>query len=167
MKRFHVHVSVENLGQSIDFYTRLFGQKPSKEEKDYAKWMLDDPRVNFAISNRSKEVGLDHFGFQVESDQELQALQKRAESASNGQVLIQNDAVCCYANSEKHWTIDPQGIAWEHFHTLSEAKTFGSDKSANQDGACCAPPVATHISKTAQVKSGGCGSPQTKGSSCC
>jgi catechol 2,3-dioxygenase-like lactoylglutathione lyase family enzyme len=170
MKRFHVHVSVENLDQSIGFYSKLFGQKPTKEKSDYAKWMLDDPRVNFAISTRSKEAGLDHFGFQVESDQELQELKKLADAASNNQVLTQNDAVCCYANSEKHWTIDPQGIAWEHFHTLSEAKTFGSDKTESKEGACCVPPVAIHQAKVAQAKSSSCGTPKTnasKGSSCC
>lgn len=170
MKRFHVHVSVENLDQSIDFYSKLFGQKPTKEKEDYAKWMLEDPRVNFAISTRGKDVWLDHFGFQVENAGALQELKQLAENASNSDVRTQESAVCCYANSEKHWTIDPQGIAWEHFHTLSEAKTFGSDKAVPQESGCCVPPSNVQETNKNQTKKSACGPVQNnsaKGSSCC
>lgn len=135
MKRFHVHIAVTNLEDSINFYSKLFGQQPTKRQDDYAKWMLEDPRVNFAISSR--RACTNHFGFQVDSREELAALKQLAEAASPGQVLDQGEAACC-AKSEKHWTIDPQGLAWEHFHTMSEALKFGDD-TANEGGACCIP----------------------------
>lgn len=138
MKRFHVHIAVTNLANSIDFYSKLFGKTPTTERDDYAKWMLDDPRVNFAISSRGHVTGVNHFGFQVDTPEELQSLKQFAESASNGEVLDQGEATCCYAKSGKHWTIDPQGLAWEHFHTMSEALEFGND-TATQTGACCIP----------------------------
>ena len=138
MKRFHVHVAVASLASSIDFYSKLFGQAPSKERPDYAKWMLDDPRVNFAISARGHATGVNHFGFQAENAEELHGLKQLAETASGGQVLDQGETACCYARSEKHWTVDPQGLAWEHFHTMSEVHEFGAD-TANHAGACCIP----------------------------
>ena len=138
MKRFHVHITVNNLEKSIDFYSKLFGQQPSKQEQDYAKWMLDDPRVNFAISTRQQEAGLDHFGFQVETAEELEQIKGFATTAAEGGVMDQGVTTCCYANSEKHWTIDPQGLAWEHFLTLSDAKVFGDD-NRETDSACCIP----------------------------
>ncbi len=138
MKRFHVHISVKNLQESIAFYTNLFGQTPSKEKPDYAKWMLEDPRVNFAISARGHAVGLNHFGFQTDSSEELKGLKQLAEKATEGQVVDQGEAACCYAKSEKHWAVDPQGVAWEHFHTMGEALEFGAD-SASESGACCIP----------------------------
>lgn len=138
MKRFHAHVAVENMETSIDFYSKLFGQPPTKKQNDYAKWMLDDPRINFAISARGHAVGVNHFGFQADSVQELAELKTRADAASPGEVLDQGKSACCYSNSEKHWTIDPQGLAWEHFHTVSDAPEFGSD-TAHQTGACCIP----------------------------
>jgi catechol 2,3-dioxygenase-like lactoylglutathione lyase family enzyme len=138
MKRFHAHIAVENIETSIDFYSKLFGQQPTKQQDDYAKWMLEDPRVNFAISARGHALGVNHFGFQVDSAVELAELQKLAESASPGEVFDRGDAACCYSNSEKHWTIDPQGLAWEHFHTMSDAIEFGND-NINQVGACCIP----------------------------
>ena len=138
MKRFHVHVAVEDLAASVDFYSKLFGHPPSKQQPDYAKWMLADPRLNFAISKRGHTVGVNHFGFQVDTPQELAALEELAQSASADAVLQSAEASCCYAQSKKHWTIDPQGLAWEHFHTLSDAVTFGDD-SAAPGGACCIP----------------------------
>lgn len=138
MKRFHAHVAVENIETSIDFYSKLFGEPPTKKQDDYAKWMLEDPRINFAISARGHAVGVNHFGFQVDSPEELVELKKLADSASPGEVLNQGEAACCYSKSEKHWTIDPQGLAWEHFHTMSDALEFGND-TANQTGACCIP----------------------------
>lgn len=167
MKRFHVHVIVDDLGKSINFYSKLFGQTPTKEKTDYAKWMLEDPRVNFAISTRGQTTGVDHFGFQVDNADELQALQKLAEAASDHQVLDQKEATCCYANSEKHWTIDPQGLAWEHFHTLSEAKHFGSEPTEGAN-ACCAPISNKEAVKVQTMKSS-CG-PKTAitgANSCC
>lgn len=138
MKRFHVHISVKHIDESIAFYTKLFGQPPAKRQEDYAKWMLDDPRINFAISARGHAVGVNHFGFQADSAEVLAALKTLAESAAAGEVLDQGDATCCYARSDKHWTLDPQGLAWEHFFTLSEAVEYGQDTAA-PSGACCVP----------------------------
>ena len=138
MKRFHTHIAVENIAASVDFYTKLFGQAPSKIRHDYAKWMLDDPRINFAISARGHAVGLNHFGFQVDSSEELVELKKLTDGASAGQVLSEANAACCYAKSDKHWTVDPQGLAWEHFHTLSDAVEFGHE-AVHPTGACCIP----------------------------
>ncbi len=138
MKRFHAHVAVENIETSIDFYSKLFGHPPTKKQDDYAKWMLEDPRINFAISARGHAVGVNHFGFQVDTAEELAEVKKLADAASPGEVLDQGKSSCCYSNSEKHWTIDPQGLAWEHFHTMSDALEFGND-TANQTGACCIP----------------------------
>ena len=138
MKRFHVHLVVNNIEHSIDFYSKLFGHQPSKQRADYAKWMLEEPRVNFAISSRGHATGVNHFGIQVDSPEELLEIKKLAETASQGQILEQGEASCCYAKSEKHWTIDPTGLAWEHFHTLADSPLFGDD-NAPQDGACCIP----------------------------
>lgn len=138
MKRFHVHVAVSDLAASIGFYSKLFGQAPSKQMADYAKWMLDDPRVNFAISSRGHADGVNHFGMQAETAEELAGLKVLAQSASGDEVLDQGATACCYSNSDKHWTIDPQGIAWEHFLTMSDAETFGVD-TATRSGACCVP----------------------------
>lgn len=138
MKRFHIHIAVENIETSIDFYSKLFGRQPTKQQDDYAKWMLESPRINFAISSRGHAVGLNHFGFQVDSAEELVELKKLADSASPGEVLNQGEAACCYSKSEKHWTIDPQGLAWEHFHTMSDVLEFGND-TVNQAGTCCIP----------------------------
>ncbi|MEG0344256.1 MAG: ArsI/CadI family heavy metal resistance metalloenzyme [Acinetobacter sp.] len=137
MKRFHVHIAVDDIKTSIHFYSQLFGQQPTKQQEDYAKWMLDDPRVNFAISAKGHVVGLNHLGFQVDSVEELIALEKLAKNASDN-VLSQKETTCCYAKSEKHWTIDPQGLAWEHFYTVSDSVVFGDDKT-HQTGTCCIP----------------------------
>lgn len=128
MKRFHVHVAVKDLDKSIDFYTKLFGQAPAKQKDDYAKWMLDDPRINFAISNRSTTTGLDHFGFQVDDEQALTQLKMQAREAGTA-ILDEGSTQCCYARSEKHWTVDPQGLAWEHFVTMADAVEFGTDRA--------------------------------------
>lgn len=138
MKRFHVHIAVADLSANIDFYSKLFGQPPSKQMPDYAKWMLDDPRLNFAISSRGHADGLNHFGMQAEHPDELAGLRALADAAAASAVLDQGKAVCCYAKSEKHWTVDPQGIAWEHFLTMADAETFGED-AATPSGACCVP----------------------------
>jgi catechol 2,3-dioxygenase-like lactoylglutathione lyase family enzyme len=138
MKRFHAHLAVENMKMSIDFYSKLFGQQPTKQQDDYAKWMLQDPRINFAISARGQAVGVNHFGFQVDSPEELVELKKLADAASHGEVLNQGETACCYAKSEKHWTIDPSGLAWEHFHTMVDTLAFGVD-TTHQASACCIP----------------------------
>ena len=139
MKRFHVHVHVEDLAQSVAFYSKLFAAAPNRLEGDYAKWMLDDPRVNFAISTRGGKPGVDHLGFQTDDADELSELKDRARAA-NMAVLDEGTTSCCYAQSEKHWITDPQGIAWEHFHTLNNIPVF-TEKSAEQTQApaCCAP----------------------------
>jgi catechol-2,3-dioxygenase len=132
MKRLHIHLAVDNLDQNIQFYSTLFSCAPTVQHDDYAKWMLDDPRVNFAISNRSAKLGLDHLGIQAEDDQELQMIKQRLD-ATQKPVETQEQAACCYMRSDKYWITDPQGIAWESFHSLSEIPTF-NDKKAASDG---------------------------------
>jgi catechol 2,3-dioxygenase-like lactoylglutathione lyase family enzyme len=136
MKRFHVHLHVTDLPQSIAFYSRLFAAEPARVEADYAKWMLDDPAVNFAISTRGAAAGIDHLGIQTDDPAELAALKARAEAADLA-LLDEGQTTCCYARSEKHWITDPQGIAWEHFHTLGSIPVFREGEA--QAGACCTP----------------------------
>jgi lactoylglutathione lyase len=139
MKRFHVHVHVADLPASIAFYSRLFGAEPARVEDDYAKWMLEDPRLNFAISTRGAQPGVDHLGFQAEDAAELEALKARARAA-DAALLDEGETACCYARSEKHWVVDPQGLAWEQFHTLGDIPTFGAPPApAGATSACCAP----------------------------
>ena len=145
MKRLHVHVAVHDLQQSIRFYSALFAAEPSVKKDDYAKWMLDDPRVNFAISSRSPKTGVDHLGIQAENGTELDDIGSRLAQADVA-VTAQKGASCCYAKSDKYWTIDPQGVAWEAFHTLDSVPMFGEDTrsraaEANSAGkaACCNP----------------------------
>ena len=137
MKRFHVHVHVNDLSQSVAFYSKLFAAEPARVEADYAKWMLDDPRINFAISTRSAAVGVDHLGFQTDDAAELVALKARAEAADLA-LADSGETSCCYARSDKHWITDPQGVAWEHFHTLADIPVFSEPRPA-QAGTCCAP----------------------------
>ena len=148
MKRLHVHVSVEDIPQSIAFYSALFAAKPSVVKTDYAKWMLDDPRVNFAISTRGREPGLDHLGIQVEDTDELQQVYARMRQAG-GNIIEQGQTTCCYAKSEKSWIDDPAGIAWETFHTTGENTVFGDGTGENRariahekQSACCGPQAA-------------------------
>lgn len=142
MKRFHVHVHVDDLAKSLAFYTQLFACAPARVESDYAKWMLDDPRLNFAISTRGDKPGLDHLGFQVDDATELAELKQRAESADLA-LLDEGATTCCYARSEKHWVTDPQGIAWEHFHTLGNIPVFQEPAQGSAATACCAPGAPT------------------------
>ena len=123
MKRMHVHVSVQDLPQSIGFYSALFDAEPAVVKPDYAKWMLDDPRVNFAISTRGRESGLDHLGIQVENKTELHEVYARLRKAG-GRVIEQGETACCYAKSEKSWIDDPAGIAWETFHTTRKTSNM-------------------------------------------
>lgn len=126
MNRFHVHVSVKDLDESIRFYSKLFGVSPSVTKPDYAKWMLEDPRINFAISHQrcGSTLGVNHLGLQVDSESELSALEARfAQAGLSG--VQEHGASCCYAKSDKTWLQDPQGIAWENFHTLGSVPVFG------------------------------------------
>jgi lactoylglutathione lyase len=142
MKRFHVHVHVDDLDKSIGFYSKLFAAEPARVEGDYAKWMLEDPRINFAISTRGSKPGIDHLGFQTDDPEELAAMKARAEAADMA-LLDEGETTCCYARSEKHWVTDPQGIAWEHFHTLDNIPVFSEGQKAQAASACCAPAAAT------------------------
>ena len=126
MKRLHVHVAVEDLKGSIGFYSALFGAEPTVTKPDYAKWMLDDPRVNFAISARGRRKGLDHLGIQVDSAEELGEVAARLTAADQS-IFAQENANCCYAVGDKAWVTDPQGIAWESFHTLEDIPLYGTD----------------------------------------
>jgi catechol 2,3-dioxygenase-like lactoylglutathione lyase family enzyme len=146
MSRLHVHIAVDNLEQNIRFYTALFGHEPAVTKPDYAKWDLTDPAVNFAISSRGSRAGLDHVGVQADSDAELAAIRNRLEQA-NIAGSEQLDTACCYARSDKYWTQDPQGIAWETFHTLDTIPTFNSGAADTAASGCCVPDIPT---------SGGC-----------
>ena len=149
MKRFHVHVRVADLDQSIAFYSGLFGQEPSVTKSDYAKWMLDDPRVNFAISQKCGAVkGVEHLGLQVEDQGELAQVYGRLEAAGRP-VLEEGATTCCYAQSEKSWIADPDGVVWEAFLTTGDSTVYGSGSELDQlasanaaAGACCAPQAA-------------------------
>jgi len=144
MKRLPVHMHVDDLSKSIAFYSRLFAAEPARVETDYAKWMLEDPRVNFAISTRGDKPGVDHLGFQVDEAGELAELKARAQGADMA-LLDEGATTCCYARSDKHWITDPQGVAWEHFHTLGNIPVFNEaaaqqpSKTTQQpaQAACC------------------------------
>ncbi len=137
MKRLHVHVAVHDLKQSIRFYSALFAAEPVVKKDDYAKWMLDDPRVNFAISTRGGKAGLDHLGIQAENAEELEDLGSRLAQADVA-ITAQKGASCCYAKSDKYWTLDPEGIAWESFHTLASVPVYGGEIRETAKAACCA-----------------------------
>ena len=139
MKRFHVHLHVDDLEQSVAFYSKLFAAEPARVEADYAKWMLDDPRLNFAISTRGSRPGIDHLGFQTDDVHELAVLKARAEAADLA-LLDEGASSCCYARSEKHWVTDPQGIAWEHFHTLADIPVFNEQSPSPAAASACCPP---------------------------
>ncbi len=168
MKRFHVHVSVDDLATATQFYATLFGAQPSVAKPDYAKWMLDDPRVNFAISARGRSAGLDHLGIQVDGGDELADLLTRLERAGEA-IADKGAATCCYAKSDKGWVTDPAGLSWETFHTYGEATTYGADAkpavaeqavpvTAGGGGCCGAPRVAPEIRATANASA--CCTPQ-------
>lgn len=141
MNRFHVHIGVDDLQKNIGFYSSMFGRPPSIVHSDYAKWMLDDPAVNFAISTRTGATGVDHLGFQADDSDGLNAMKARAEAAD---LELRDDGLtsCCYVRSEKHWITDPQGIAWEHFHSLGDIPVFREEHPAGAS-ACCAPQAET------------------------
>ena len=141
MKRFHVHVNVTDLDASVHFYSTLFGSAPTVHKPDYAKWMLEDPRVNFAISQRDRAAGVDHLGLQAEDGAELEAIGERLVAA-DAVALSERGTTCCYAHSDKYWAEDPQGVRWETFHTHGEATTYSvpvAQSESTKSEACCGP----------------------------
>jgi catechol 2,3-dioxygenase-like lactoylglutathione lyase family enzyme len=140
MKRFHVHMAVDNLAEGIQFYSKLFGAAPTVQRPDYAKWMVEDPRLNFAISARGASAGVNHLGFQLDSDAEFKAMRAQLADADAG-LVEEAGANCCYAKSDKYWVTDPAGIAWETYHTLGSIPVFGTDVATGKTAAsgCCAP----------------------------
>lgn len=153
MNRFHVHLNVHDLDTSVRFYSALFAAQPAVLKPDYAKWMLDDPRLNFAISTTGRTTGIDHLGFQVESADGLAAIGQRLDAAG-GSVVPEDATICCYAQSDKLWTEDPQGTRWETFHTTGEATTYyAGDAACATDGAACSPDVASMAPRPATVAS--------------
>jgi catechol 2,3-dioxygenase-like lactoylglutathione lyase family enzyme len=164
MKRFHVHVAVSDLDKSIHFYSRLFGCQPSVLQHDYAKWMLEDPRLNFAISQRGVAAGINHLGFQLDSGEALQAMRGQL-LAADADISEQNSQACCYAKSDKYWVTDPAGIAWETFHTLESIPVFGEPAAAESADPVCCVPLAPAIKQTGAA----CCVPNASasGSACC
>lgn len=162
MKRFHVHLNVADLAASIRFYSELFAAQPAVLKPDYAKWMLEDPRVNFAISTTGRMPGIDHLGIQVENSDALAAIGQRLDAA--GSTVVPEEAtICCYARSDKLWTEDPQGTRWETFHTVGEATTYyAGDAACATDGVACSPDAASMKPRQEQMTS--CCAPQ---SGCC
>jgi catechol 2,3-dioxygenase-like lactoylglutathione lyase family enzyme len=140
MKRLHVHVSVPDLAEGIRFYQRMFGAEPTRIKEDYAKWQLEDPRVNFAISTRSAKIGLDHLGIQLDDEQELAQLKTQLDDGDIDSGTL-DATTCCYAQSVKSWSFDPAGIPWESFVTMNEVDVFGVDSVGDSDrgseSACC------------------------------
>ena len=138
MKRFHIHVSVTDLNKSIGFYSTVFGTGPTRVEADYAKWMLEDPRMNFAISAGRQPIGVNHLGFQVDSSQELRGMHSLLVAA-DAQMIEESEQTCCYAKSDKYWVTDPTGIAWETFHTLGTIPGYGEDTPVFNHGSATIP----------------------------
>ena len=168
MKRFHVHVAVESLTESIRFYAALFGSAPSVVKEDYAKWMLDEPRINFAISARGQSPGVNHLGFQVESDEELEEIHGRLLTADSA-IKAEQGVDCCYAKSDKYWVTDPQGVAWESFRSLGSVPLFGGSVPPAAAGSIASP---VQSAAAAPVQTTSCCAPQavaigSKKSRCC
>jgi len=168
MKRFHVHVAVNDLSKSIAFYSAMFGEQPAVVKRDYAKWILEDPRVNFAISNRGLAPGVNHLGFQAEDDEELDEIHANLQRADTT-IVAEKGAHCCYAKSDKYWVTDPQGIAWETFRSLGTIPLFGNDAVASvgdeQAASCgskagaalsCWGPSASRVTESVPAFSGCC-----------
>ena len=141
MKTFHIHLIVDALAANIEFYSQLFGQNPTKQREDYAKWELDEPRVHFALSSGYSTLGINHLGMAADSASTLQDIKQLAENAAvhaETKVLDSPNTQCCYAKSDKHWLVDPQGIAWEFFHTTGESNVL-KDASVDENPDCCIP----------------------------
>jgi len=158
MKRFHVHVAVRNLQESARFYSAMFGVQPTVIKPDYAKWMLDDPRVNFAISQRNQTAGVNHLGVQAETDDELEAIHANLQQADEA-VVAEKGVNCCYAKSDKYWVTDPQGVAWESFRSLGTVPVYG-EENHSAPAACGTDQATGCCVKTAETSSdantGGC-----------
>ncbi len=163
MKRMHIHVGVENVEQSIQFYNALFGTQPTKIKNDYAKWMLDDPSVNFAISAESAKKGVDHLGIQVEQDSELTDLRDRLKNADMT-LIEEGETVCCYARSDKSWVKDPDGIAWEAYQTMEDVQFFSSSEPTYDQNSCA--PQQNSGAPSGQTTQASC-VPTEKPSGCC
>jgi hypothetical protein len=164
MKRFHVHISVDNLANSVKFYSGIFASEPTELKPDYAKWKLEDPRINFAISQRGAKTGVDHIGIQVENEEELADMQARLDALQPG-IEMEEGASCCYAKSDKYWVKDPSGIAWETFHTLESIPVFGIP--AKKPGGI---PLNISVASAKSEVASSCCAPATStkpGSSCC
>ncbi len=163
MKRFHVHVNVDDLEASIRFYSQLFAAEPAVIKPDYAKWMLEDPRLNFAISHRQRAAGVDHLGLQAESDAELAEIGARL-AAADAIALTETGTTCCYARSDKFWAEDPQGLRWETFHTLGAAEGVSGEPRAT---ACCEPRTSADALSPAAATLPCCGPAANAASACC
>ena len=165
MKRMHIHIAVNELTKSIGFYSTFFGTPPSVEREDYAKWNLNDPAMNFAISKRGHTSGINHLGIQVESESELKEIAQRLDETEITSSK-QEGTSCCYAHSNKHWVLDPQGIAWESFYTLGDIPIFGEDTktdSGDESSACCIPLNISQVSN----KEGACCVPNNSDAAGC
>jgi predicted enzyme related to lactoylglutathione lyase len=155
MKRFHVHVNVDELDSSIRFYSTLFGGAPTVIKSDYAKWMLDDPRVNFAISQRGRQAGVDHLGLQAEDASELSAISERLQAAG-AVALAEKSTTCCYARSDKFWAEDPQGVRWESFYSHGEATTYTNAPEKRDAAPCCGPSSGSDATSCGPKTAGSC-----------
>ena len=167
MKRFHVHVAVDDLDRGIAFYSKLFGAQPTVQKSDYAKWMVDDPRINFAISSRGGTPGVNHLGFQLDSDEEFRAMHEQLAAADAG-LVEEVGANCCYAKSDKYWVTDPAGVAWETYHTLGSIPMFGGEAR----DACCAGETTSAMAESAcctpqNVAASDCCTTEEASTSCC
>ena len=154
MKRFHVHVAVKNLEESTRFYSAMFGLEPTVIKPDYAKWMLDDPRVNFAISQRSQTPGVNHLGVQAETEEELEGIHAKLLQADHS-IVAETGVHCCYAKSDKYWVTDPQGVAWESFRSLGSVPIYGGENhtgaaacGTSEAAGCCAPAAVQSTATT-------------------
>jgi catechol 2,3-dioxygenase-like lactoylglutathione lyase family enzyme len=158
MKRFHVHVGVKDLDSSIRFYSALFGAEPTVRKPDYAKWMIEDPRINFAISQRGdgRRVGVNHLGLQVDSDEELEALRAQAEAADLAAAAAKSVS-CCYAKSNKYWYTDPTGVAWETYHSLGQVEFFGDEHTRDGAGEACCSTSGVPATTAAATRAACCG----------
>lgn len=155
MKRFHVHVGVNNIAESVRFYSQVFGAEPTVLKDDYAKWMVEDPRINFAISARGSKVGVNHLGLQVDSGEELEGMRDQL-AAADASLVTEVGANCCYAKSDKYWVTDPQGVAWETYHSLGSIPRFGAEEEEPAASACCSTTGPAKVSAQIPVRTKAC-----------
>ena len=160
MKRFHIHIGVQDLEKSVQFYSTLFGQAPAKLKADYAKWMLEDPRINFAISTRVGECGVDHLGIQVDQESELTEITERLKNADLG-VYDEGETTCCYAESKKAWVQDPAGVPWEAYQTMADVEVFNLKASQGDESSYCV------ADENEQEEASSCCAPIGQSDTCC